>query len=135
MSLSDRRRHMAASVAGALAVILIATPAAADPDPGKGPPDVPKAPVAPCAVVPSGNSEFASCVGVTAKLDRVPSVGATATLTATIRASRALPGMRRVPVLAFGRTVPTWTMHLHEYDGQPTGAYQWPGLRLTKPVS
>jgi hypothetical protein len=92
MSLSVRRPVIAAWVAGALAVILIATPAAADPDPGKGPPDIPKAPVAPCAVIPSGNSEFASCVGVTAKLDRVPSVGATATLTATIRASRALPG-------------------------------------------
>jgi hypothetical protein len=31
-------------------------------------------------------------MGVTAKLDRVPSAGATATLTVTIRASRALPG-------------------------------------------
>ena len=92
MSLNDRRPQMVAWVTGALAAILIATPAAADPDPGKGPPDVPEAPVAPCAVVPSGNSEFASCVGVTAKLDRAPPVGATATLTATIRASRALPG-------------------------------------------
>src|SRR5689334_4057208 len=90
MSLGDRRQRIAAGLAGALAVILIATPAAAAP--GKGPPDPPKAPVAACAVVPSGNSEFASCVGVTANLDRVPSVGATATLTATIRASRALPG-------------------------------------------
>src|SRR4051794_41277504 len=92
MSPGDRRQQVAAGVAGAVAVILIATPAAADPDPGKGPPDLPKAPVTPCAVVPSGNSEFASCMGVTAKLDRAPSVGATATLTATIRASRALPG-------------------------------------------
>ena len=92
MCLRNRRPKIAAGVAGALAMILIATPAAADPDPGKGPPDVPKAPVAPCAVVPSGNSEFASCLGVTAKLDRIPSVGATATLTATVRASRALPG-------------------------------------------
>lgn len=92
MSLSNRRQQIAALVAGALAVILIATPAAADPDPGKGPPDIPKAPVAPCAVVPSGNGEFASCVGVTATLDRAPSVGAAATLTATIRASKALPG-------------------------------------------
>lgn len=92
MGLGDRRQQIAAGVAGALAVILIATPAAAEPDPGKGPPDPPKAPVTACAVVPSGNSEFASCMGVTAKLDRAPSVGATATLTATIRASRALPG-------------------------------------------
>ncbi|MFI6073899.1 hypothetical protein ACIA5C_20225 [Actinoplanes sp. NPDC051343] len=73
-------------------MILFATPAAADPDPGKGNPDPPRATATPCAVIPSGTSEFASCVGVTAKLDRVPSVGATATLTVTIRASRALPG-------------------------------------------
>ncbi|MEU4236842.1 hypothetical protein [Actinoplanes sp. NPDC026619] len=74
-------------MAGALAALLLATPAAADPDPGKGPPDPPPAPVASCAVVPSGNSEFATCLGVTAKLDRVPSVGETATLTATLRST------------------------------------------------
>jgi hypothetical protein len=38
-------------------------------------------------------SEFTSCLGITAALDRAPSAGETATLTVTLRADRALPAV------------------------------------------
>jgi hypothetical protein len=83
------RLVLAGLVAGMLAVVGAAGPARADPDPGaKGRPD-PAVPSAP-ACTQRGAGEFASCLGVTAALDRAPAVGETATLTVTVRASRKL---------------------------------------------
>jgi hypothetical protein len=90
---------LAAVAAGTLAVLGVgAVPAAADPGGnGKDPAGSPagskyQAPKGPsCTVRPSAgksaNDEWLSCVGVESHLDRVPSVGETATLRVTVRAS------------------------------------------------
>jgi hypothetical protein len=105
-----RGRIVAAAVTGLLAVAALAAPAIADPGaPVKPTPGQSSGAAAPAERVcaerasasKSANDEFLSCLGVAAKLDRVPSVGETATLTVTVRAAAVLgPSTIRVELPA-----------------------------------
>ncbi len=94
------RNKVGVALGTLLTVLVVAStgvPAAADPGGGgkSSPSTVERVPTGRACTEHSGNKqgrdEYASCVGVTARLDRAPSLGQTATLTATVSASVPLP--------------------------------------------